>query len=79
METIAQRVIEKLGGAGKVAGILKIDVSNVHRWKYPRDRGGSEGRVRDEYQQPLLDYARKHGIDLTPEDFFEAPKGKRAA
>ena len=72
MMTPAERVIEKLGGPKRVAKVLKIDQSNVYRWNYPRKKGGNDGQVRGRHMQKLLAYARKHGIDLDPSDFFEA-------
>jgi len=70
-KTPAEIVIEKFGGPVEVARILKIDPTNVYRWNYPRKKSGNNGLVRGRYQKPLLDYARKHGIDLKPADFFD--------
>lgn len=69
--TPAAKVIGKLGGPQKVARLVKINQSNVYRWQYPRERGGTGGTVPSQYQQKLLNYARRHGIDLDPSDFFE--------
>lgn len=71
MSQIAEHIIEKCGGAAIVATWLGIEVSAVHRWKYPKDRGGTGGRIPTVHQQELLDRARAEGIDLTPSDFFE--------
>ncbi|WP_375668451.1 MULTISPECIES: hypothetical protein [unclassified Bartonella] len=53
-------IIKYLGGFKTVATIVQRDVSSVYRW---RDMPAK-------HQQKILDYARDHGIDLRPEDFF---------
>lgn len=67
----AHTVIKKLGGSqADIARILDINRSSVSRWTKPKDRGGRGGLVPAEYQQPLLDYARRNGLPLTEADFF---------
>lgn len=71
---VAKRVLDKLGGARKVARILGRKPPGVYKWTYPRSRGGTGGLIPAECQQPLMDYAHSNGIeDLKPEDFFEDP------
>ncbi|WP_375692831.1 hypothetical protein [Bartonella sp. AP213QHHD] len=53
-------IIKYLGGFKPVATIVQRAVSSVYRW---RD-------LPAKHQQKILDYARDHGIDLRPEDFF---------
>lgn len=77
-------VIEKCGGHQKVAAALGVDVSRVHRWTYPRERGGTGGVVPSRHQQRLLDWAKGQGIELSPGDFFALepaapPAGDRSA
>lgn len=48
-----------------------VHVSRVHRWTYPKARGGTDGRIPTKHQQILLDKAREQGIDLATTDFFE--------
>lgn len=69
--TPAERVIKKCGGPAAVARVLKIDVSNVHRFKDSKVRGGRGGFVPSHYAQMLLDWSQGEGIDLTPDDFFD--------
>lgn len=73
MSSVAKHVIEKCGGAKAVAEMLGIAVSSVHKWKYPVDRGGTNGVVPAGRQQELLARARQRGIDLSPSDFFLDP------
>jgi len=69
----AERIIEKCGGAAVVAELADVHLSRVHRWTYPKDRGGSGGVVPSQNQQRILDGARARGIDLAPSDFFDSP------
>jgi len=73
MSTVAERIIEKCGGADKVAALLGLHPSAVYRWQYPAVRGGTGGSVPTGRQQELLDRAREAGIDLQPDDFFARP------
>lgn len=68
---MAKRIIEKCGGAKVVAALLDIDVSSVHKWKYPSGRGGTNGLIPSARQQELLERARAAGITLNPDDFFD--------
>lgn len=79
MSTPAQRVVKKMGGPTAVAKLLGVDVSNVHRWGYPKSRGGADGRVPGKHQQELLNAARARGIDLSPDDFFDPPPSAESA
>ena len=69
----AQRVIDKCGGHQAVAEMVGVNISNVHRWTYPKARGGSDGMIPTQQMHTLLAAARARGIDLTPDDFFELP------
>ena len=70
MANPAENVIRKSGGAQTVADWCEVDVSNVHRWTYPKDRGGSDGLIPPRHQQIILERARKAGVDVQPSDFF---------
>jgi hypothetical protein len=69
----AERVIDKCGGVAVVAELAGVHVSRVHRWTYPKSRGGSNGIIPSANQQRILDAARARGIDLSPDDFFDGP------
>jgi len=68
----AAHVIDKCGGIPETAELVGRDRSTVNRWMRPKETGGTGGLVPAEHQQTLLDRAREKGIDLTPNDFFEA-------
>lgn len=70
--TIAKTVIDILGGAPIVSEIVNRDVSQVYRWTYPKEKGGTGGLVPAVYQQLLLDWAKQNEKPLLPEHFFES-------
>jgi hypothetical protein len=69
--SIAQHVIEKCGGPAAVAAMTGVHVSRVHRWTYPKARGGTGGLIPAQHQQVILAEAKRLGIALQPSDFFE--------
>lgn len=69
----ASTIIGKFGGAIALADMLGVDVSNVHRWTYPKTKkGGTGGRIPPHHWKSLLDHARARRIRLKLEDFLEA-------
>lgn len=70
MHASAEHVIEKCGGHKRVAEWLRLDLSNVYRFTYPRARGGTDGIIPAQHQSRLIAKARKNGVDLQPDDFF---------
>lgn len=71
MTNIALNIISKFGGHDVVSHIVGIDRSNVHRWTYPKDKGGTGGIIPARHQPVLLAKAQEMGIDLKPSDFFD--------
>lgn len=65
----AKSVIAKIG-IEKVAEITGKHVSRIYRWRLPKTRGGTDGRIPHEEAETLLAFARANGIDLKPDDFF---------
>ena len=68
MSTSAQHVIDRLGGFREVADFLGVHKSRVHRWTYPRDRGGTGGVIPQRHFGKLMDMAQKRGVDLQADD-----------
>ncbi|WP_273789973.1 hypothetical protein [Bartonella sp. ML70XJBT] len=66
----AYTIIKYLGGAVNVSRILQKCKGAVYRITYSKEKGGANGLFPSIYQAQLLTYAREHGIDLRPEDFF---------
>lgn len=66
----AQTIITICGGFSAVADMTARSEIQVRRWTYPKARGGTDGLIPNDRQQPLLLAARARGIDLRPEHFF---------
>lgn len=81
--SIASRVIEKCGsgdfskGVPLVAQWAGVDISRVHRWTYPKAKGGTDGIIPARHQPKILDEAIAAGVTLEPADFF--PKSEDEA
>ncbi|MET3559774.1 hypothetical protein ABID39_000451 [Bartonella japonica] len=58
---LSRLIIKYLGGFKTVAGIVERDISSISRWR---------DFIPAKHQKKLLAYAREHGIDLRPDDFF---------
>jgi hypothetical protein len=69
--TIAARIIDKCGGVAKTADLVGKSESWVHRWTYPKEKGGTGGRVPRTAQEAILAAARQGLVDVQPADFFE--------
>ncbi|WP_412058246.1 Cro/CI family transcriptional regulator [Bartonella sp. DGB2] len=54
-------IIKYLGGAKTVAKVLQLDASSISRWR---------NSIPAKHQVRLLEYARRNGLDLRPDDFF---------
>lgn len=67
----AVKIIEVFGGVALVAEATNRGRAQIHRWTYPRERGGTGGLVPSEAQIRLLCFAAEHGIPLEPRHFFE--------
>lgn len=67
----AQHVIDKCGGVTRTAELAGVHQSWVYRWTYPKDKGGTGGRIPAEAQHNLLAAAHRGQIEISPADFFE--------
>ena len=66
----ARTIIDMCGGVKALSQMINVAKSNVYRWSYPVERGGSGGMIPTRQQAKLLAAARAKGIDLRPEHFF---------
>jgi len=69
----AERVLEKFGGASRLARIFKEmgldrNRATVYKWLYPRERGGTDGLIPTSAWGDVMNAARLEGILLTAED-----------
>jgi len=69
----ARSIIQKLGGPNKVAKIAGRDISRVHRWTYPKERGGTGEVIPFEDARQLLRHAAENDFSLSPAEFFPEP------
>ena len=69
-EVPAQRVIRLMGGIKATAEAANCSKVTVHRWTYPKSRGGTGGIVPRKHHAPLARAARQKGIAFTTEDFM---------
>lgn len=75
----ARTVIEICGGFAATARLADRDTTRVHRWTYPKERGGTGGLIPADCQVALLKAAKDAGIDLRPEHFFTSSPTDEAA
>jgi hypothetical protein len=66
----AATIISRLGGEKTVSEITGRAYTAPYRWQHPVGKGGTGGLIPQKHHVALLDYARAHGIELTPADFF---------
>jgi hypothetical protein len=66
----AKKIIERLGGVNVVATVTGKHRSQVFRWMYPPERGGTGGLIPQRTIPALLEYAKSEGIKLRPADFM---------
>lgn len=68
--------ITRICGVDRLSKWANVSVTQVYRWDYPREKGGSGGVIPSAHHQPILDGARTDQIALTPADFFAVPEAK---
>ena len=77
LETTQALEVLKLFGGGNinygvkvVADIVGRDVATIHKWKYPRSKGGTGGYVPTHALTKLKKVARLEGVLITPEHLY---------
>lgn len=68
----ATSIIARFGGADAVREITGASRTRVYRWKLPKEKGGTDGRIPREPAEKLLEHARKEGIAFSADEFFRA-------
>lgn len=68
----ATSIIARFGGDGAVQEITGASRTRVYRWKLPKERGGTNGRIPRKPAEKLLEHARKEGIPFSAGEFFRA-------
>ena len=78
LDSQAARVIAKFGNARKLAFACQppLNPASVYKWVYPKNKGGSDGRIPTAALETVLKAARREGILLTPEDLWPGASAK---
>ena len=66
----AASIIKRLGGNTVVARACERLPVTVYRWKLPRSRGGTGGRIPVSCRAHLLRLANSRGVSIAPEDLL---------
>lgn len=66
----ATTIISICGGFQAVADMTGRTLTRVHRWTYPKEKGGTNGLIPSDAAQVLMAAARARGLPLEPEHFF---------
>lgn len=69
----AHKIVMRLGGEKAVADILGCSLTTPYTWQYPRERGGTNGRIPARHIPTLMSAAKERGKRLRFEDFFAEP------
>jgi len=72
-DTQASRIVDKFGGPGRLANLMKFhgrprNRVNIYRWNYPRSKGGTNGLIPTSALDDILYVARREGIYLSDDD-----------
>lgn len=70
----AASLIKRLGGIGKVAEKVGRSPVQVHRWRVPRERGGTGGAIPHWHIQALIEMASEKNIPLELQDFVSVKR-----
>lgn len=66
----ARTIIDRLGGATKVASIAGVHRTRVSNWARKKEDGGTGGVIPFKHVPALLEAAKKEGIKLSTDDFL---------
>jgi hypothetical protein len=76
--TPASEIVARCGGFKAVADWLGLERTAVQRWTYEPPKGTGE-QVPMKHWAPLIDAARKHGIEITLAELMPAEVARVAA
>lgn len=68
----AETIIERFGGREAVAELLGVNIVQVYRWTYPKERKGTGGTIPSRHFKKLLTEAKKRRIKLDPAELIDA-------
>ena len=64
----AERIIKAFGGAKNLSELTGIDLSSIYRWKYPKDKGGTDGAIPHGNHFKIMQAAKESKINITRSD-----------
>jgi hypothetical protein len=75
--TVVENLISKLGRQA-IADACGIEIVQTYKWGYPRDKGGTAGRIPARHFQAILDLAKERGVKVDPWDLI-GTHGRKAS
>ena len=66
--TPAEYVIITFGGVNATARAIGRSPAAVSKWKRPREEKGTDGEIPRSVRKDILDYAKRHQLDITTHD-----------
>ncbi len=69
---IAKNIIERLEGHKRVADLLKLSTTQVYRFTYAKEKGGTGGIIPAKHIPMLVGVQDKNGNGIELSDFFPA-------
>jgi hypothetical protein len=75
----ALSIIAQLGGATNVSKALGVSYSQVRKWTWSKERGGTGGLIPQRHHIPVLDLARALNKPLVASDFLPSRNSEIAA
>jgi hypothetical protein len=74
----ALSIIAKLGGAANVSKALGVSYSQVRKWTWSKERGGTGGLIPQRHHLAVLDLAIRMNKPLVASDFLPARQTEAA-
>jgi hypothetical protein len=69
MHQQAAKILQKFGGARRLAHLAALDPSRVYKWTYSKEKGGTGGVIPSSCVEKVQAAAVSAGISLTAEDW----------
>jgi hypothetical protein len=69
MHQQAVKIIQKFGGARRLAALTDMDPSRIYKWTYPKDKGGTGGVIPSSCVEKVQHAAVVAGVSLSAEDW----------
>lgn len=75
----ANSIIEAFGGTKTVSELTGVHRSQVSKWTWSKERGGTDGLIPMKHSVALLKEAKSRKISIGPADFFPDDEKPEAA